>query len=325
MNVKLLGDHSTLGRHAVWLAAIVLLSLLVGCVLTTPTRTVDIASKGNGMPVAGEFHSFFQENGGLRVFGFPLTEAYIDSDSERLVQYFQRLRLEYDRSEERVVVSPLGQWALPDPAEQVIAPQAETQAPERVITNDLQVQDAFLTFYEAHGGENLFGQAISAQLDEGGTRAQYFENARLEWRPEAPLGYRVQPGRLGEVHYRQVGIFRNPGRSRPLDSAGVREADVSASLRAPILYAGEEQIIYVEVKTPEGQRPVAGVSVDLTVHYNGKAESFSLVETDGAGRTHGKLPLSDLQPGQKVRVVVEASAPGGSTIGATSKSFKSWW
>ena len=325
MNDKPLVDHSILGRYAAWLAAIVLLSFLAGCAITSPTRTADFTSNGNGMPVAGEFQSFFQENGGLRVFGFPLTEAYIDSDSERLVQYFQHIRLEYDRSEERIVVSPLGQWALPDPAEQVIAPRAETQPPGRALENDLQVQDAFLTFYQAHGGESLFGQAISAQLDEGGTRAQYFENARLEWRPEAPLGYRVQPGRLGEIHYRQVGIFMNPGRSRPLDSAGVREADVSATLRAPILYAGEEQIIYVDVKTPEGQRPVAGVSVDLTVHYNGKVESFSLVETDGTGHTHGKLALSDLQPGQKVRVVVEASAPGGSTIGATSKSFKSWW
>lgn len=318
-------EHATPGRAPFWLALIVLFSLLPACSINRSTQIANYASKGNGMPVANEFEPFFLENGGLRVFGFPLTEAYVGSDSDRLIQYFQRFRLEYDRSNEQVIVSPLGQWALPDPAEQVLAPQAETQPSGQTLKDDLEVQDAFLTFYQAHGGESLFGRPISAQLDEGGTRAQYFENARLEWRPEAPLGYRVQPGRLGEVHYRQVGIFKNPGRSRPLDSAGVREADVSATLRAPILYAGEEQVIYVEVQTPEGQRPVAGVAVELTIHYNGKAESISLEETDGAGRSHGQLALSDLQPGQTVRVIVEASAPGGSVIGATSKSFKSWW
>ena len=70
---------------------------------------------------------------------------------------------------------------------------------------------------------------------------------------------------------------------------------------------------------------MAGVSVDLTVYYNDNAETISLTETDGAGHTQGKLNLPDLRPGQKVRVVVEAATPGGSTIGVTSRSFKSWW
>ena len=323
MNDRVLVDQFILRRRALWLVATVLMILVASCATANPTRTTDIANGGNHMPIAEEFQAFFEENGGLRIFGYPVTEAYLDSNGGRLIQYFQRLRLEYDRSQDQVLVTPLGRWALPQ--EQVQASVAQTTPSEGLEQGEVQVRDAFLKFYEANGGENLFGRAISDELEEGGRRTQYFENALLEWRPDAPLDYRVQLGHLGEAHYRQVGVFEDPGRSRPLDSAGVRQADVSATLRAPILYPGEEQVVYVDINTPEGQRPVAGVLVNLTVFYNDKTETFSLTETDGAGHTQGKLILTDLQPGQKVRVVVEASAPGGSTIGVTSKSFKSWW
>jgi len=223
-------------------------------------------------------------------------------------------------------VTPLGQWALNEQSTAIADRLAEEQAMGPEERGEWPVEDAFLTFYESYGSESVFGRPISDQIDVGGTRAQYFENARLDWRPEAPLDYRVQPGRLGEAHYRLVGIFKYPGRSRPLDSAGVRQADVSATFRAPILYSGEDQTLYVDVKTPEGQRPVASVAVAATVYYNnGQAKTIDLVETDGTGHTNGELTLEDLLPGQKVRVVIEASSPGGSVIGTTSKSFKSWW
>ncbi|UCG22896.1 MAG: hypothetical protein JSW55_12040 [Chloroflexota bacterium] len=323
MNDKPLVDQFVLRRQALWLVITVLLVLLAGCADVTPTRTNDIVDGGNHLPIAQEFQAFFEENGGLMVLGYPLTEAYLDSDDELLIQYFQRLRLEYDQSQDRISLTPLGRWAMGD--EQVLIPGVGAGPSDGLEGSELEVQDAFLAFYEANGGEELFGRAISGELEDGGRRAQYFENALLEWQPDAPLDYRVQLGHLGEAHYRQVGIFEDPGRSRPLDSAGVREANVSAAFRAPILYAGEEQIVYVDVKTPEGQRPVAGVSVNLTVFYNERSETFSLTETDGAGHTHGTLLLADLRPGQRVRVVIEASAPGGAAIGATSKSFKSWW
>lgn len=326
MNERKSAYGYALGWPKVLLAALALLTTLVGCAVASPTRTADFSASNEGAPIADEFRAFYLENGGLRVFGFPLTEAYLDSDSQRLVQYFQQLRLEYDGVEDRVVVTPLGQWALSEQTRLASERPADTRSTGQPGNGEWRVEDAFLTFYETYGGESVFGRPISDQLNEGGNRMQYFENARLDWRPEAPLDYRVQPGRLGEAHYRLVGLFKYPGRSRPLDSAGVREADVSATLRAPILYDDEEQIVYVDVRTPEGQRPVAGVSVVATVYYNDDSvESIDLVETDGTGHTHGTLTLNDLLPGQKVRVIVEASSPGGTVIGTTSKSFKSWW
>ncbi|MGD8584844.1 MAG: hypothetical protein PVH65_02920 [Chloroflexota bacterium] len=314
-------DPVSLNRRWFGPACVLLLLLLVGCAIATPTPTAD-SGKRNGLPIAPEFQSFYQENGGLRLFGFPISEAYKDADSDRLIQYFQRLRLEYDSVQNEVLVSPLGQWAVT--AKPGIA-YADLDLLTESPRSDFKVEDAFLAFYQTYGGESLFGPPITEQLDGGGTRSQYFRNGRLDWVPEAQIDQRVQLARLGEAHYRQVGIFDDPGRSRPMDSAGIREADVSATVRAPILYHGEEQTVYVDVKTPENQRPVAGVSIRITAYYNGTSESFSLPETDGTGHVHDSLALNDLRPGQRVRLVVEATSPGGTVIGTTSKSFKSWW
>jgi hypothetical protein len=278
-----------------------------------------------GIPVSTEFLAFYEGNGGAQLFGNPLADAYIESQDERLVQYFQRMRLEFEPFEDRVVVTPLGQWAMPDPAEQLTAPGSDANQSSSSAEADIVVQDEFRKFYLQHGGKAFFGSPISPQLIEGGTRTQYFQNVRLEWHPEAPIENRVQVGLLGEAHYRRIGLYEDPGRSRPLDSAGVREANISATFRTPILYTGEKQVIFIEVETPDGHRPVAGVEVELAIKYNGRTELVSLPATDRAGQTKGALPLPNFEPGRRVRVTVTASAPGGTLIGSTTESFRTWW
>ena len=53
---------------------------------------------------------------------------------------------------------------------------------------------------------------------------------------------------------------------------------------------------------------------EVEIKYNGKSEVVTLSETDGAGHTQGILSLPDVEPGQKVQVIVTASAPGGAII-----------
>ena len=298
------------------LLALISLMLMAGCAVGRVDVVQESDSSTFGVTVSSYFQSFYEEYGGFRVFGNALAEPFTEQNSGRLVQYFQRMRLEYDATLGHVVIFPLGEWAfyVPDNDE------AQTASREELV-----VKDEFLTFYQGAQGPSLFGPPISPELNEGGTRVQYFQNARLEWHPDAPLGYRVQVGPLGEAHYRQVGIFDDPGRNRPLDSAAVREAMVSANLRAPILFADERQAIFVDVQTPEGKRPVIGAAVEVAMTYNGQTETVALPDTDGAGHTQGVLPLRDVEPGQKVQIVVTASAPGGATIGIASQSFKTWW
>jgi len=297
------------------------LTLLVACALDDPSLSQAGDNGGTGIPIASEFETFHDANGGLRVFGYPITDPYEDFDRGVMVQYFQRMRLELDPDSGQVLIYPLGDWAY----EESTGATEEDLPEDDVPGEEFALEDEFLTFYSTVNGRALFGDPISPQVNEGGTRVQYFDNARLEWHPEAPMDDRVQVGPLGEAHYRLVGIFENPGRSRPLDSAAVSEAVVLSNVIAPILYQGDEQTLFVDVLTPEGQRPVAGVTVDAAVTYNGLTEHVELPDTDGAGQSKGVLELENIEPGQKVQVEITVSAPGGAAIGATTMSFMSWW
>jgi hypothetical protein len=304
---------------------LLLILFAAGCVTGQSNPFQNSEAQEFGIPVATEFSAFYEGNGGAPIFGNPLASAYIEPTAGRLVQYFQRMRLEFDQFEDRVVVTPLGQWAMPDPSEQLTAPGLQIDQTSSSAVANIGVQDEFRDYYLQYGGKAFFGSPISTQIVEGGTRTQYFENARLEWHPEASIENRIQVGLLGEAHYQRIGLYEDPGRSRPLDSAGVREANISASFRTPLLYSGDKQVVFVAVETADGHRPVAGVEVELAVKYNGRTELVTLTDTDGAGQTKGALPLPNFEPGRRVRVTVTASAPGGTLIGSTTESFRTWW
>jgi hypothetical protein len=290
----------------------------------TPTAPAD-----SGFNVAPPFEAFYQDNGGLRIFGHPFSEPYTDPISGRLVQYFQNMRLEYDGATDQVTVSPLGEWLLPDETQRV-----EVALPGGGLTqyfgdSPYPVQDEFLLFYLQYGGPELFGLPISPQLDEGGTRVQYFRNARLEWRPEAPRDLHVQLGSLGEAHYWAAGFIPDINRAAPVDSAAIRQANIRAAFKAPILYAGEQQTIFVTLTAADGLRPVGDVAVTLLITYNdGLTEAVRLPNTDSSGQTSGLLPATFqnvVEPGQKVQVQVTAVSPAGLEIGSIISSFKTWW
>jgi len=55
---------------------------------------------------------------------------------------------------------------------------------------------ASLDYYEARGGEEVFGHPITKPFLERGLIVEYLQRARMEWHPDKR---RVQPGFLGEV------------------------------------------------------------------------------------------------------------------------------
>jgi hypothetical protein len=287
------------------------------------------APGGRGIAVAPEFEEFYREYGDALIFGYPISAAYLDAGSGRLVQYFLRMRLEYDAAPatgEQVIVTPLGEWAFAGLMNRETVSPVESNRQRYFSETDLVVQNGFLAFYEAHQGEKLFGPPISPPVDEGGRRVQYFRNARLEWRPEAPREHRVQVGWLGEAHFYFSGA---PGyvatiRGRNVAGDEVEQAVVSASARAPILYHGDEQIIYAEVTTPEGIA-VSGVTVYLSLAYDERLDEIVLGQTNDAGKVQGRLTLADAAPAQQIQVTVSVLAADGRAMGSTLLSFKSWW
>jgi hypothetical protein len=62
------------------------------------------------------------------------------------------------------------------------------------------VCDEFLTYFDAHGGLEIFGYPRSVAFFDSavGRTVQYFQRARLEMHPDNPEPYRVQLGLLGD-------------------------------------------------------------------------------------------------------------------------------
>ena len=154
--------------------------------------------------VDGDFLPYFWHGGGPDTFGFPLTEEFWTAPDEgapagRMVQYFQRARLEYDLGEAQVHRSLLGRLLE---KEQPAVPPAP--GVRYFLETGHNVGSSFLVHFENAGGREVLGLPISEEVEENGRPVQWFERARLEWWPENLAGRRVQYGLIGEAHLNEV-------------------------------------------------------------------------------------------------------------------------
>ncbi|HEU5086110.1 MAG TPA: murein L,D-transpeptidase, partial [Roseiflexaceae bacterium] len=135
------------------------------------------------------FLTFWRENGGKLVFGYPVTgEVY---EGGRIVQYFERARFEYHPenlgTKQQVMLSLIGNELFADRAFPAGAPDGGTlYFPETGHT----LSGRFLKFWQKRGGLEIFGFPISEPFDEASPQdgvvrtAQYFERARFEYHPD---------------------------------------------------------------------------------------------------------------------------------------------
>jgi hypothetical protein len=272
------------------------------------------------------FAPFYEARGGERIFGEAISEAFSLSSEGLTVQYFQNLRLEYATGQpQSVQITPLGVWGYEglrdkDPDE------TETNGRSRTFPETNQtVRDEFLAFYEEYSGEQVLGWPISAQLSVGGVRTQYFENGRLEWRPQLSLDQRVQLGWLGREHFdsEMAFVYREFANAAPVAAAGVTDVNIMASVQSPVVYAGEEQLVFVTLLTATGE-PVTDMRVSATLLYDGGTTAVDLGTTDGEGQLVHELDLIGIAPGQDVTLLLSV-VNNGRAVGETTLTFKTWW
>lgn len=164
------------------------------------------AAPGSGLPdrryfpetghwLAAGFKHFWEANGGLPVFGYPLTEEFqeVNPDDGQVytVQYFERARFEYHPEHRgtpfEVQLGRLGWQVTAGRTDQPFKPVEA--APDPVACAFFpavghSVCGVARIFWEEHGGTAIFGLPISQPFTEGDKRVQYFERARFELRSE---------------------------------------------------------------------------------------------------------------------------------------------
>ena len=203
---------SRLSRRGPLLMIVLLVALLVPPPAVGATRNRFFPQTGHN--VADPFLSFYDQHGGLTLFGLPLTEAF--NDGALTIQYFERARMELHTD------YPAGQQIALGQLGRELTAGRLAEAPFRPLIVPLgggtffretghTLGGAFAAFWQGGGGLAIFGLPISEEFAETlpGSPAltvQYFERARFELRANG-AGVRVELGLLGAQDFRQRGLL----------------------------------------------------------------------------------------------------------------------
>jgi sugar lactone lactonase YvrE len=170
--------------------------------------------------VAGKFLDYWNANGGLPVFGYPISEAQNEVDPETgktfLTQWFERNRFELHPElagtkyevELGLLGKDLRRQALavdPDFAKAAVLYDASLPKEQQWYFQETghNLRLGFLTYWLQHGGLDRFGYPISEEHQEVDPETgnvyvmQWFERARFEYHPENAAPYDILLGLLG--------------------------------------------------------------------------------------------------------------------------------
>jgi hypothetical protein len=279
-----------------------------------------------GHNLSGEFWAYYQgvENAGL-VFGSPITEAFTDSQTGRLIQYFQRARFEFFPENpigQRVRLSSVGDyvyWRTPPGTALNFVPSLGCRYyAETYICYD------FLEFFDKHGGEEIFGKPISPFLFYNARIVQYFERARFEWYPEYPEGQKVALAELGRINFDLV-----PEDSNLLQAVSARDnlpgnvllLNTRAFTWKAVTQPTDEQVVYVVVQD-QTLRPVPGATVIVTTSWAAGEVQRDAQTTNRYGVALIPLTVREQPYGSLVTIQVEVLYQG--LPGKTVTSFRVW-
>ncbi len=282
-----------------------------------------------GHTLAPEFVAYFDEHGGLEILGYPITEAFVEPGSGWLIQYTENARLELapasSGSAASVRLSALGEavggWQPPWDA----GPLGVSRGCRFYRESGHSVCYAFEEFFLAHGGPSLFGFPISEFTLENGRIVQYFQNLRLDWRPEDASGDRVRVGALGRVHFAAMGFDPALLRAVPPpdpDLYQVTELRLSSSVWESISASEGAQRVFVLVRD-QNLAPVHGAAVVLTARFPGGDRTVVMPVTDEQGLSRLTLGYTDVPPGSSV--VLEFSVVFEDIEASAEDSFRVWW
>lgn len=196
--IKRLTTHIALG--GIIISATIAASSLIPSAV--PARASGLYFAATGHSVGGAFLRFYKANGGLRVFGLPLTDEL--AENGRTVQYFERQRFEYHPEalgiEFDVQLSLLGENAAQGkPALSPVAPFNSKSNLAYISETGHSISGVFLDYWQRNGDVKVLGYPVSEPLNENGLIVQYFERARMEYHPEKlAKGFPVELGLLGK-------------------------------------------------------------------------------------------------------------------------------
>ncbi|NTU82299.1 MAG: sortase [Chloroflexales bacterium] len=209
-------------------AALLILGLIALAPVPASANTragTPVYFRETGHTLAYSFREFYDAQGGLPIFGLPLTEVFIEDG--RPVQYFERARLEWHGDLGLVQAGHLGRLAAESYSDHPAFARVAS-APQGGVFFDATghtLAGPFLSFWR-RGSLDAFGFPISEPFEELNGQdgrlytVQYFERARFELHPE------ISPASAGPTCCAPVVLLGHLGRQH-LDAAPPPEAALS--------------------------------------------------------------------------------------------------
>jgi hypothetical protein len=252
----------------------------------TPDPDIEFFSQ-TGHYVQGEFKKTYDSTpDSLLIFGYPITEAFLDPVSLHTVQYFQKARFDSISTSQgpMVEIAHLGQLLYPrdgDPR-----PEMSSSGKCRLFEKTgKSVCHTFLDFYDEHNGQEYFGNPITEFEDEHDTIVQYFENVRLEWHPELPYKEKVVVSDLGRIYFDSH--VADPALLRPAIThnlvGGPEKIEAQAYVSNALISNGDVETIYAVVRD-QFHQPIPGAAVNVEIDLpDGKVSLYPnmLTNVDG--------------------------------------------
>ena len=281
-----------------------------------------------GHSVQGDFLRFYNAvSDPLTLYGYPITDQFQRADG-LLVQYFQRARFEYHPElpdGQRVVLTDVGS-------------QMYTPAIQLNISNPFACRSftetsffvcfSFLDFYNKYGGELQFGYPISPFEYHDSLIVQYFQKARMEWRPSNPEGVRVVLTDLGSLAFDN--FKEDPARKdpvRPLHASIQQLEIISLQVRAFVWKAvtagSDQQAIFIIVNDQSGQ-PLNNAACTATIHWLGESAQIIHSNTNSSGIGTIQFSFVNKPSGNLIPIEVNCQYENNLT-GSTTASFRIWY
>lgn len=257
------------------------------------------------------------------LYGYPITDAYIDPLTNLEVQYFQRARFEYNPQNspgQRVQLTPLGSLTY-TPNNQSAVDVTNT-ACEQERDWSFPVCYSFLDFYKDFGGVSQFGKPISGIEIQNERLVQYFENVRMEWHPENPTGAKTTIANLGTIFFHlrnEPYALLNP--SSGLFGLRLIDLKVHVFSENALVENGEIQNLYVTVYD-QIFSPVNEAQVFVQITYpSGQIISLDPSLTDDYGIWREAFYVTDTEMGS---VIIQVIVSHSGIIETTETSFRLW-
>ncbi len=152
------------------------------------------------------FRTYWQANGGLAQFGYPLTDEYTENGI--IVQYFERARFEF--RDGQTTLARLGAELTAGQFFRPVAFFPSTDTNVYFGATSHSVEGPFLTFWQDNGREALLGYPLSESFKDDGSEYQWFERARFEWHGTLPEGHQIVLGNIGTEALQQKGWSNRP-------------------------------------------------------------------------------------------------------------------